>query len=108
MGAGWEIEETYPTKMTFLGKVSIGMTKHHDSNLSYGGKGFGLTCPDHSLSLEEIKQDWNPEAEAYAEAIEGSCLLAYLTCLAQPSLKPGLSVQEWPQTHWTGPSPTVH
>jgi hypothetical protein len=46
-----------------------------------------FTDPHHSSSLKEaeLKQGWHIDAEADAEAIEGCCLLACSSWLAQPA-----------------------
>jgi hypothetical protein len=60
------------TKATWAGKGSFGLHFH-------------ITVHHQRKSGQEIKQGWNLEAGADAEAIEGCCLLACSTWLAQPS-----------------------
>ena len=72
-----------------LVRVSVVMMKHHDPKASREGKGlFGLHIQiivHHWRKSEELKQNWNLEAGADAEAIEGRCLLAYFPWLAYSS-----------------------
>ena len=70
--------------------VLITVMKHHNQKAIYGGKDlfvlyFQVTIYHQRKSGQELKQDWNLEAGAYAEAMEGHCLLACSSWLAQPA-----------------------
>ena len=64
-------------------------TKHHDQEASWGGKGlfslhFHTAVHQQRKSGLELTQGRNLEAGADAEAVEGCCLLACSSWLAQP------------------------
>jgi hypothetical protein len=64
--------------------------KHHDQKANWAGKDlfgfyFQITIPHWRKSGQELKQSWNVEAGADAEAMEGCCLLACFPMLAQPA-----------------------
>ena len=65
-----------------LVRVSIAaMKQHNQSNLER--KGFIWVCISIWKSGQELKQGWNLEAGADAEAMEGCCLLACSSWLTQ-------------------------
>ena len=82
-----------------------------------GRKGFiWLPFPDHSPSLKEVRigtqTGLEPMAGADAEFVEGCCLLAFFTWLAQPSFlkNPGPLAQKWssPTVGWALPPLTTN
>ena len=69
-----------------LVRVSIAVIKHQDQKANWRGKGlfsshFQITVVQWTKSGQELKPDWNLEAGADTEAMEGCCLLACFSAL---------------------------
>jgi hypothetical protein len=69
---------------------SFAVVKHHDQTSSGGPQGlfsshFHITVHDQRKSGQELTQGRDLEAGADAEAMEGCCLLACSSWLAQPA-----------------------
>ena len=73
-------------KDSALVRVSVAATKHHHQN-NLEGKGIGLyfqSTVHHQKTGQKLKEGRNLEAGADVETMEGCCILACSSWLAQP------------------------